>query len=199
MLRVLFKLARTPNFCSKKTSLSLPHVSEQYLHTPVITSQSRGLHLLGRKEWELEPVMFPPEGVGMLKLVAHVYWAQNKLREERGKVRSIPAFSFICILVYQGMNKFLPSLMWDTLASWYTLAMMYHSPWTVGENKPFALHCLSGYLVEDEKHNKYYGRRRVSLCTSQASWSSKERGHGPCALTTLLKFLMHIGLRTTIP
>lgn len=36
--------------------------------------------------------------------------AQNKLREERGKVTSMPAFSFICVLVYQGMNKFLPHL-----------------------------------------------------------------------------------------
>lgn len=72
MLRGLFKLVRTHQIFALKTSLPLAHVSEQYLHMSVITPQSRGLHLLGRKEWELEPVMFPAEGVGMLKLVAHV-------------------------------------------------------------------------------------------------------------------------------
>lgn len=73
MLRGLFKLVRTHQiFALKKKSLSLAHVSEQYLHMSVITPQSRGLHLLGRKEWELEPVMFTAEGVSMLKLVVHV-------------------------------------------------------------------------------------------------------------------------------
>lgn len=71
--RTFFKLARThQTFALNKSSFSSAHVSKQYLHMSVITPQSRGLHLLGRKEWELEPVMFPAEGVGMLKIVAHV-------------------------------------------------------------------------------------------------------------------------------
>lgn len=122
----------------------------------------------------------------------------------------MPAFSFICILVYQGMNKFLPSLVWDTLAStpypWCTTVpelwvRINRSPYTACQVIWWKTRNITnttedgGYLSAHPGLLKLKGERPRSLCfneTSKISNAHRVKNHNSIVKPPLCELLSSV-------